>query len=170
MKCNCNYAIWAKAGFDEHREWCLTQSPSAIAKEPYIEGTLRERLDASTKEMRDAMRNAYCTFKVGDIVTGKDRKYMRSIYEVLSIENYPIIDAALVSYDGEVAKTNIEEHLKKTGVTITNSFCLMIYQYRLATQIEIEESARGTKCECGNPSNPVGQGHSDWCKLFKKEF
>lgn len=26
------------------------------------------------------------------------------------------------------------------------------------------------KCECGNKHNPVGQGHSDWCKLFKKEF
>lgn len=25
-------------------------------------------------------------------------------------------------------------------------------------------------CECGNPKNPIGQGHSDWCKLFKREF
>lgn len=25
-------------------------------------------------------------------------------------------------------------------------------------------------CECGNKKNPIGQGHSDWCKLFKREF
>jgi hypothetical protein len=25
-------------------------------------------------------------------------------------------------------------------------------------------------CECGNPKNPIGQGHSYWCKLFKQEF
>ena len=25
-------------------------------------------------------------------------------------------------------------------------------------------------CECGNPSNPEGQGHSTWCDLFKSEF
>ncbi len=25
-------------------------------------------------------------------------------------------------------------------------------------------------CECGNPKNPAGQGHSGWCKLFRQEF
>jgi hypothetical protein len=25
-------------------------------------------------------------------------------------------------------------------------------------------------CECGNPDNPIGQGHSKWCKLFRQEF
>lgn len=25
-------------------------------------------------------------------------------------------------------------------------------------------------CECGNKQNPRGQGHSDWCRLFKQEF
>lgn len=29
---------------------------------------------------------------------------------------------------------------------------------------------RDPECECGNPKNPVGQGHSHWCKLFKQEF
>jgi hypothetical protein len=26
------------------------------------------------------------------------------------------------------------------------------------------------KCECGNKENPIGQGHSDWCDLFKQEM
>jgi hypothetical protein len=26
------------------------------------------------------------------------------------------------------------------------------------------------KCECGNKQNPIGQGHSHWCKMFKQEF
>jgi hypothetical protein len=25
-------------------------------------------------------------------------------------------------------------------------------------------------CECGNASNPIGQGHSRWCKMFRQEF
>lgn len=25
-------------------------------------------------------------------------------------------------------------------------------------------------CECGNKGNPSGQGHSDWCKVFFREF
>lgn len=25
-------------------------------------------------------------------------------------------------------------------------------------------------CECGNGSNPIGQGHSHWCCLFRREF
>lgn len=26
------------------------------------------------------------------------------------------------------------------------------------------------ECECGNKHNPVGQGHSDWCDRYRKEF
>lgn len=26
------------------------------------------------------------------------------------------------------------------------------------------------ECECGNKKNPMGQGHSSWCQMYKKEF
>jgi len=28
----------------------------------------------------------------------------------------------------------------------------------------------GPKCECGNKGNPIGQGHSNWCDMFRKDF
>ena len=35
---------------------------------------------------------------------------------------------------------------------------------------KLAEISRNPKCECGNKENPVGQGHSDWCDLYSKEF
>lgn len=32
------------------------------------------------------------------------------------------------------------------------------------------ETKHSRACECGNKTNPVGQGHSDWCKMYKREF
>jgi hypothetical protein len=31
-------------------------------------------------------------------------------------------------------------------------------------------SPKFLKCECGNKHNPLGQGHSSWCDLYKREF
>lgn len=36
--------------------------------------------------------------------------------------------------------------------------------------LELVEKGEKSRCECGNPLNPQGQGHSDWCKLYKREF
>lgn len=45
--------------------------------------------------------------------------------------------------------------------------------YRLPAEVAfvpLNITIQGNACECGNPKNPIGQGHSYWCKLFKQEF
>lgn len=29
---------------------------------------------------------------------------------------------------------------------------------------------KSPSCECGNKANPHGQGHSDWCEMYRREF
>lgn len=32
------------------------------------------------------------------------------------------------------------------------------------------QDIKPVECECGSGNNRLGQGHSDWCKLYKREF
>ena len=122
------------------------------------------------------MQSAQCwrEFKNGDLITGIDRSYPRSIYRVLDEDKERVL-AAVVSLDGFIA----EGKCNADGVPLKNEWELGLGEYRLATEQEIFLSAferpklipnNQLKCECGNPKNPTGQGHSDWCKLFRREF
>lgn len=143
--CTCRYAYGA---LGRHVNWCASLSPQSI--------------EAS-----------FHPFKHDDIVTGKDRSYTRSIYRIVNMDGWtpdkPFAKAELISYDGIMARDEDEKHYKKTGKRFTNEWFLKTNEYRLATMDEVYESARGPKCECGSGS-PRGQSHSDWCKLFKREF
>lgn len=37
-------------------------------------------------------------------------------------------------------------------------------------QLYLYKSKVLSECECGNKQNPMGQGHSQWCKMFRQEF
>ena len=39
-----------------------------------------------------------------------------------------------------------------------------------AMHFKLVQSDLVSDCECGNKNNPIGQGHSQWCKMFKSEF
>jgi hypothetical protein len=81
----------------------------------------------------------YRKLEIGDIVTGKDRSYVRSIYKVLDtpiVEDYPhsMILVEIVSYDGTVFIEPLLPHMVRRA----NDF-------RLASEEEIEESKNPKK-------------------------
>jgi hypothetical protein len=92
----------------------------------------------------------------GDYITGIDRSYPRSIYQVVSVFRERII-AQWVALQGVVYSPD-------WGIEQT-SFIIDPSLFRVATISEIAEAKRAI-CECGAES--LGHpGHSDWCKLSK---
>jgi hypothetical protein len=71
-------------------------------------------------------------YKPGDLITGEDRRYKRSIYRVKTLE--PFV-AELVSFCGftPAPGTDASQPLPD------------LYAYRLATQEEIEQSLKETQ-------------------------
>lgn len=57
-------------------------------------------------------------------------------------------------------------------IQATNSWGTYIGSFDQFTKVQEtkDEVLRIPKCECGNSKNPIGQGHSNWCNLFKQEF
>jgi hypothetical protein len=94
--------------------------------------------------------------KPGDLITGIDRSYPRSIYQVVGVSG----DTLLANW---VALSGVTYSADWGVEQIPYSFPMG--EFRLATNSEIAE-AKGIFCECGAES--LGHpGHSDWCKLFK---
>jgi hypothetical protein len=71
-------------------------------------------------------------FKEGDLITGNDRSYKRSIYRVITLE--PFV-AELVSFNGYVPPPDVSSEQPLPD----------LYAYRLATQEEIEQSLKETQ-------------------------
>lgn len=50
------------------------------------------------------------------------------------------------------------------------NFDMESMQNKIFEAFRIPDVRTKPKCECGNSINPIGQGHSGWCQLFKQEF
>lgn len=72
---------------------------------------------------------AVCPFKVGDLVTGTDRHYERSIYRLEEDLNGEIGQYMIVSYAG------------KTDFPNTKAYARIHDEFRLADPIEIKKSS-----------------------------
>jgi hypothetical protein len=78
----------------------------------------------------------------------------------------PIQDFALVHMHEIGTIINYDPHRRIYGV----SFDTMRGLPTDGQVIMATEETLMFACECGNSKNKVGQGHSYWCRRFKKEF
>ena len=74
----------------------------------------------------------------------------------------------IASLHGNVAANGV--YTVPLGIVVSVSSSMSAMDTVRAVREAISKDRIGSGCECGNGKNPVGQGHSHWCKLFKQEF
>ncbi len=67
--------------------------------------------------------------------------------------------------DGSVERY-IWDGIAKQWILFQVNSCAPIHYYITSVNVPTQTA----KCECGNSDNPMGQGHSHWCEMFKQEM
>jgi hypothetical protein len=82
-------------------------------------------------------------FKVGDLVTGKDRSFKRSIYKLIGISDENLKNPEFGMFEFQSLGDDVVERWKEQGARVSNyQFIRKFSEFRLATRGEKKEGAK----------------------------
>jgi len=117
-------------------------------------------------------------FKIGDKVECLDTSSSGSFItgHFYTVKSYDSRTRLVYVEKDEKGNSNgwMERHFKLVTRNSGNAFLSVLNVAIAALEGSTKEAHAVPKvnswCECGNPKNPKGQGHSHWCQMFKQEF